>query len=232
MTAGTATPSPGDAPGEHPGAPGRFDALLVDFTGVLVTAPFEAMARIGEAEGIDPLVVLELLIGDYADDGDHPWHRLERGEITILDYAMEVHRAAEAAGVPLDLTRMRGLMGGLEVHEPMVAAVADARAAGLTTVLVTNNVREAGPQWRALLDVDALFDAVIDSSEVGVRKPNPAIYRLALEAAGCGPDRAVFLDDIGANVAAASALGITTIHVTDPATAAAELRSLLGLPPT
>ena len=63
--------------------------MLIDFTGVLTTSPFPAIGSLGDEAGVDPEVVLELMMGDYTADTDHPWHRLERGEITILDYAVE-----------------------------------------------------------------------------------------------------------------------------------------------
>ena len=86
--------------------------------------------------------------------------------------------------------------------------------AGYRTGIITNNVREFGDGWRALIPVDELFEFVVDSSHVGVRKPDPRIFALALEQLGCpDPASCVFLDDHPANVAAARALGMLAIHV-------------------
>ena len=89
-----------------------------------------------------------------------------------------------------------------------------ARAHGARTAILTNNIKEYGDAWRRTLPVDELFDCVVDSSHEGVRKPDPAIYRIALERLGVAePSRAVFLDDFEANVIAARALGIHGIVV-------------------
>jgi putative hydrolase of the HAD superfamily len=95
--------------------------------------------------------------------------------------------------------------------------------------LVTNNVREMASGWRSLLPADELFDVVVDSSSVGVRKPNPAIFSLTLSMLGdVPPSSGVFLDDAPGNVAGARLAGLHTILVTDPAAALAELDALLA----
>src|SRR5262249_25661262 len=104
------------------------------------------------------------------------------------------------------------------------------RARGLLTALVTNNAREFSRGWRAMIPIAELFDAVIDSCEVGVRKPDPAIFSLALrELGGVAPEHAVFLDDFPGNVAAARRIGMHGVLVDDdPTRALAELELLLG----
>jgi putative hydrolase of the HAD superfamily len=111
----------------------------------------------------------------------------------------------------------------------MVACVHRVRARGCRTALVTNNAREFREAWLALLPFDEMFDVIVDSSEVGMRKPNPEIYRHALrELGGIEPTRAVFLDDFEGNVAAAIRLGLQGILVgPDPTAAIAELDALL-----
>ena len=114
----------------------------------------------------------------------------------------------------------------------MVAEVLALRADGYRTALVTNNVREASDSWRQMLALDDLFDVVIDSSSVGVRKPDARIYLLALEQLGdVEPARAVFLDDHPGNVPARERAGLAAVLVDDPAVAIAELRVLLGRSP-
>ena len=112
----------------------------------------------------------------------------------------------------------------------MVELVRDLRGGGLRTGLLTNNARELRDRWWALLPYDELFDDVVDSHEVGMRKPNPAIYRLALERLGATADRTAFLDDIASNVAAALAEGMVGVLVEgDGAAAIAHVRELAGL---
>jgi epoxide hydrolase-like predicted phosphatase len=205
-----------------------FDAVLFDFGGVLVASPFEAMLATA-APDADPDAVLHLMLGDYGADGDHPWHRAERGEVSILDWVTHVRDAAAEAGIELDLMAMRGMMSELAVHDEMVDAVRRLKADGYRTAIVTNNVREASASWRERLPLDELFDVVVDSSDVGMRKPNPAIYAHALELLGVDdPSRAVFLDDHPANVQGAREAGMTALLVEDPADAVAALDATLA----
>jgi putative hydrolase of the HAD superfamily len=213
-----------------PKPPGRVKAVLFDFTGVITTSPFAAMGSIGEANGVDAEVVLDLMLGDYSVDSDHPWHRLERGEITIMDYAGDVQTRADEAGLVLDFDSLRTLMTDLEVQPVTVEAIAAVRAAGYATALVTNNVREAGKQWREKVPLDELFDTVVDSSAVGVRKPDAAIFAMTLERLGDVPGgEAVFLDDHPGNIAGAHRAGLHALLVDpeDPAPAMAALIELL-----
>jgi epoxide hydrolase-like predicted phosphatase len=211
--------------------PGRIRAVLFDFTGVVTTSPFATMGSIGDETGVGVDVVLELMLGDYSADSDHPWHRLERGEITIADYATDVQARADEAGLELDFARLRNLMGDLEVQPVTVDTVRAVRAAGYSTALVTNNVREAGEQWRDKVPLDELFDVVVDSSHEGVRKPDPAIYHLALDRlGGLAPEQAIFLDDHPGNIAGAHRAGLHALLVdaANPAVAMAALVELLG----
>jgi putative hydrolase of the HAD superfamily len=97
------------------------------------------------------------------------------------------------------------------------------------TAIVTNNVREFGDTWRAMVALDDLFDIVVDSCEVGVRKPNPAIYHLTLAKLGdIEPERAVFLDDAPGNVDGALKAGLAAILVSDPGDAVQQLEDLLA----
>jgi putative hydrolase of the HAD superfamily len=102
------------------------------------------------------------------------------------------------------------------------------REEGYRLALITNNVREGSATWRALVPVDELFDVVVDSSEVGMRKPNPAIFHHALERLGVAPHAAVFLDDTPGNVEGARRAGLAAILVEDPDAALAELDALLA----
>jgi epoxide hydrolase-like predicted phosphatase len=208
-----------------------FRAVLLDFGGVYTTSPFSIFADFAAELGADPQRVLGLVFGPYDRDTDHPWHRLERGEMSLLDARAAIMALASQAGLEFDpLAILARMAKGGGARDAVVAATRALRARGLRTALVTNNAREFGAGWRAMIPIAELFDAVIDSSEVGVRKPDPAIFSLALrELGGVAPEHAVFLDDFPGNVEAARRLGMHGVLVEqDPSGALAELERLIG----
>ena len=212
--------------------PRSIDLVLFDFGGVFTASPFGAVEGMARDLGVAIEPFAEAMFGAYHLDTDHPWHRLERGEITFDQAREAIMALGLEAGLtvdPVDLL-MRMASGNL-VHEPMVQVLRDIKAAGYPTAIITNNVREFRDGWRALIPVDELINQVFDSSELGVRKPNPVIYQHALrEMGGVDPARAVFLDDIEQNVQSARDLGVQGIQVADdPSAAIIELRKLLGL---
>lgn len=209
------------------GALRRFDAVIFDFSGVVVASAFDAMAAVAGG-GLDRDAALELMLGPYDRDTDHPWHRVERGELPIADWVAHVVAESARHGMTVDWDAFRGMLGRLDVHDVVVDRIRALRAEGYRTGLLTNNVREGAGHWDALVPVAELFDAVVDSSAVGMRKPDPRIYALTLERlGGVRPERAVFLDDHPGNVAGAEGAGLTAILVTDPVEAVAELDGLL-----
>lgn len=197
--------------------------MLFDLTGVLTTSPWPHLTAAAGGN-------VELLVGAYHEDGDHPWHRLERGEIGFAEWFQDVSALASEAGVELDLSPMAALREEMVVFPQVIARIVELRRDGYKTALVTNNVREGSKMWRSMMPVDELFDVVVDSSEVGVRKPNPAIFELALRALDVvDPATAVFLDDLDSNVDAARAYGMHGIVVGDPPDGAlVELDALLA----
>jgi putative hydrolase of the HAD superfamily len=201
---------------------GPITTVLFDFAGVVTSSPWGAMAAAGQGN-------IELLIGSYAEDTDHPWHQVERGEMAIGDWMAEVTRMGQEAGVEVDFAPLRALLGEMTVHQQVVDRIRTLRDEGYRVGLITNNVREGSATWRALIPVDELFEVVVDSSEVGMRKPNPAIYHHALALlGGVEPSAAVFLDDSPGNVEGARLAGLAGILVDDPDVALLELDALLG----
>lgn len=205
-----------------------FAAVLWDFGGVILTSPFAAFARFERARGLPP----GFLRGVNAADPDaNAWARLERSEITADEF--DAAFAAESArrGHRVAGREVLGLLHGA-VRPEMVAALDAVIAAGYRTACLTNNVI-AGPRDPAadaeVAAVMARFDVVVESSKVGVRKPEPRFYEIACEALGVEPARCVFLDDLGVNLKPARAMGMTTIKVADPHAAIAELSGLLNL---
>jgi epoxide hydrolase-like predicted phosphatase len=209
------------------------EAVLLDFGGVFTPSPFEAVGSYARARGVDPERFLTLTFGPYDEDTDHPWHRLERGEVALRDAREAILALGRAAGIEVDLfSVLRAMAEGPRpaLRAPVVERVRGLRQRGLRTALVTNNAAEFAGAWRPLLPLHELFDAVLDSSELGVRKPDPRIYRRALaQLGGVAPARAVFLDDYPGNVEAARRLGLHGLIVGDPfEDAFRELDALLG----
>jgi epoxide hydrolase-like predicted phosphatase len=205
-------------------------AVVFDFGGVLTEPPTPVVTSIAEASGASVGELAALLLGAYGEDGDHPWHRLERGEIPFAELCHWASQEGTRRGWRLDLGPLPELMRDLVVREEMIDRVRSLRAEGYVTAIVTNNVREFALAWRAKLPLHELFDVVVDSCEVGLRKPDPQIYRLALERlGGLSPDQAVFLDDFDENVRGAERVGMTGILVgTDWKAALARLEEVLG----
>ncbi len=189
----------------------RFDAVLYDFGGVFIDSPFALVAQAAAQLDVSPELLTTVVFGSYDHDTDHPWHRLERGEIPLERCRGEIVAEAERHGLgrvdPLDVLAQLAGGGGIVRHF-VVDSVAAIRERGLRTSIVTNNVVEFGSYWRGLLPLDELFDDVVDSSEVGVRKPDPEIFRMACERLGVAPERALFVDDHPGNVAGAEAAGL------------------------
>lgn len=196
-------------------------AVLFDFAGVITSSPWAAMTAAGGGN-------LELLIGSYEEDGDHPWHQVERGELPIADWAVAVTELGRAQGIEVDFAPLQSMLGEMTINQQIVDRVRTLRTDGYRVGLITNNVREGSGTWRAMLPVEELFEVVVDSSEVGMRKPNPAIFHHALELLGeVAPAEAVFLDDSPGNVAGARRAGLHAIHVDDPDQALLDLDALL-----
>lgn len=214
----------------------RVEAVLWDVGGVFTTRPVDAVERVAARLGVDPEALFAAVFGPYHLDTDHPWHRLERGEVALADAWVAIGERVADLGVDLGLEEF---FAGFADEGPardrsVVTATVDAVArAGVVQAVVTNNVREFGGTegrgWRRLVPVEHMV-AVVDSSLVGVRKPDPAIYELALGRLGVEPERAVFVDDTPANVEAARRLGLVGVLVgSDPAGAMAEVRDLVGV---
>lgn len=205
-------------------------AVVLDFGGVYTTSPFTGLQAWHAERGLDPAVALRAVFGPYDQDTDHPWHQVERGELAIAAAAEQIKAMAAEEGLELDLFELFSAMGGADgVRQDVVELTLELRGEGYRTALITNNVAEFAEGWRKMIPVDDMFDVVVDSSAVRMRKPNPAIFHTTLDQLGVAAPEAVFLDDARGNVAAARALGMHAILVEDDhTTAVAELRRLLA----
>jgi len=209
----------------------RVTAVVFDLGGVIMDSPMEAFAAYEAEAGLPDGLVRRL---NSADPDTNAWARYERGELDVAGFRSAFEAEAAAAGHVLDAGRVLAALAG-ELRPAMVAAVRRLRDAGLPLALLSNNVAPM-PRTGALGELLGLFDAVVESSVEGVRKPEPAIYARALERLSAAVGRPVaagecaYLDDLGINLKPARALGFSTIKVVEPAAALAELSELVGFP--
>jgi putative hydrolase of the HAD superfamily len=201
-------------------------AVLWDFGGVILSSPFEAFASYERQEGLPEGFLRQL---NATNPDSNAWARLERSDVDLAGFAELYEAEAAAAGHRIDAGAVLALLSG-ELRPAMVQALRRIRGEGLVQACLTNNVAGMEAARPELAEVMDIFDAVLESSTLGVRKPDPRFYDLALEAVDVGPTEAVFLDDLGINLKPARALGITTIKVVDPDEALAELEEVLGFP--
>ena len=202
-------------------------AAIFDIGGVLTVSPVTRIKKYCVANGI----VDEARYAIFAPD-DGPWSRFERSELTPAEFASEfetVIRDHGATGTGAGF--MEWFFQGFEPRPEMLAIVAHLRGR-VKLGSITNNVARDEPAQRRTsgLDIHGMFDVVIESAIVGMRKPDPRIYQLACERLGVQPHEAVFLDDLGANLKGARALGMTTIKVDETHGVIAELEAALGIP--
>ena len=225
-----------------PQAGRQIDAVIFDFGGVLASngRPTDVAKRFPN----DPVdKVMKVMMGDYGQDTDHPWHRLERGEISMLEYRDQLAPLVLEAGLQMSegslvpppasssTANSQSSIGfAFAPNHSVIELVHELKSSGFRLGVLTNNVRELRHAWWPMLDFANIFDDVVDSHEVGMRKPNRAIYELALNRLGVEAHRAAFLDDAKSNVDAASALGIHGIWVdVDPTQAVQSVRQLANL---
>ena len=203
----------------------RFAAVIFDLGGVVLGSPLHAIAAFEREQGI-PAGFVNRVVMETAPEG--AWSRLERGELALEGFFVVFERDCAAAGQVLCARALMERMAEIALPRPaMLEAVQRIRARGLKTAALTNNWQDEGSEegTRALRPH---FDAFVESSIVGLRKPDPRIYQHACDELGVRPAEAVFLDDIGRNLKTARQLGMATIKVDDPDRALAELERLLG----
>jgi epoxide hydrolase-like predicted phosphatase len=207
-----------------------IQAVISDFGGVLTSPLMLAFDRVQEHIDVPGEAYGAAMAHSLEHDGVHPLYALERGEITEAEFLARVGRGLEVVlGQAVSLHGLgERLMDALDPNQELFDYYgALKRERGLRFALCTNNVREWESRWRSLLPIDELFEVVVDSAFVGMRKPEPEIYALTLERLGLPAGACVFVDDLAANVEAARAAGIHGIVYTGTAQAIAELEALL-----
>ena len=207
-------------------------AVISDFGGVLTTPLLGSFLAFQDETGI-PAEALGVAMQRIAErQGEHPLFELERGRITEADFlaALRDELTADLGHEP-ELHRFSEIyFDALDPNEPMIELMRGLRDRGYRMALLTNNVREWEPLWRAMLPVDEIFAVIVDSAFVGLRKPEPEIYELALERIGGGIGAAdcLFVDDVEHNVIAAREMGMAAVHFRSNDQAVPEIESALA----
>jgi putative hydrolase of the HAD superfamily len=210
-------------------SPRTFAAVLWDFGGVILSSPFEAFARYERNHGLPDGFIRSV---NATDPHTNAWARLERSELTPVEFDVAFADEAERLGHRVPGAHVLGLLSG-DVRPEMVVALDRVRAAGYRTACLTNNIsgeHASAERHETISSIMARFDAVIESSKIGVRKPEPRFYELACAAIDVQPHECVFLDDLGINLKPAAAMGMHTIKVLGAEQAIDDLESVLALP--
>jgi putative hydrolase of the HAD superfamily len=207
-------------------------AVISDFGGVLTNHLIEAFAAFQDHSGISVEQLGRGMQRVSERDGEYPLYRLERGEISESDFLDDLcWGLEEELGHRPTLHRFREVyFDALHANEPMLGLMRELCGRGYRMAILTNNVREWEEEWRAKLPIDEIFETVVDSAWVGMRKPDHAIYRLTMERLGSvEAGECLFVDDNELNVEAARELGMTAVHFQSNEEAIPEIRTALAL---
>jgi epoxide hydrolase-like predicted phosphatase len=205
-------------------------AVISDFGGVLTTPLVASFAAYQRRSGVTPEQLGQAMaqVGEQWG-GRHPLHELECGRITEDHFLRSLE--AELGGDVQMREFGKVFFDALEPNEEMIALMRDLRRRGYRTALLTNNVREWEPRWRSMLpEIDEIFEVIVDSAFVGVRKPEPKIYELTVERLGGGlrPEECLFIDDMELNCEAARELGMRAVRFDESSQTVAEVQAALG----
>jgi putative hydrolase of the HAD superfamily len=205
-------------------------AVVSDFGGVLTAPLMQGFAHIQADTGVPAEAFGAALARATAIDGRNPLFEIEVGAITEAEFLATIER--ELAVILERSVTLHGFgeryLGALEPNEALFAHYRALHARGLRFAMLTNNVREWEPLWRAKLPIDEIFETVVDSGFVGMRKPDRAIYALVLERLQLPAEECAFVDDLAVNVEAARELGFAVVRFRDTEQAIAELDALLA----
>ena len=204
-------------------------AVLWDFGGVILTSPFEAFRRYESAAGLPQDFIRTI---NSTNPHSNAWALLERSDISTSEFDELFAQESSARGHRVPGADVLALLSG-DIRPNMVAALDAVIAAGFKTACLTNNMATTGESSNerssALAAVMNRFDVIVESSKVGVRKPEPRFYEIACEMLDVTPGECVFLDDLGINLKPAAAMGMRTIKVADPVDAISQLAAITGI---
>lgn len=210
-----------------------IEAVIWDFGGVFTTSPFEAFNRYEAERGLPHNFIRKV---NATNPDANAWALFERNEIDAAQFDVRFLAEATALGHAVRGADVLPLLSG-DVRPAVVAALKACKAAGFKTGCITNNVQTghgagmSGSADKALAvgEIMGLFDAVIESSKAGVRKPDPKIYEMMCDLLGVSPQVCVYLDDLGINCKPAAAMGMTAIKVSGEAQLLADLAKAVQL---
>ena len=210
--------------------------VICDFGGVLTNPLVESFVAMQESSGISLEALGNAMVRVAEEDGAHPLFELETGRMSEQHFLGRLGAVlSEQLGRRVHLHGFgEAYFAELKPNDPMIEAMRALRTRGYRMALLTNNVREWQPLWRPMLPVDEIFEVLVDSGFVGMRKPDPEIYELTLERLGLPAQACLFVDDTEPNCHTATGLGMTAVHFRDTDQALAEIGAALdgGPPPT
>lgn len=206
-----------------------IEAVIFDFGGVLTSSPFEAFARFETERGL-PIDIIRRT--NAANHLENAWAKFERAEVDIDTFDRLFAEESRALGAEVRGRDVVSLLQG-DLRPEMVEALkrikAKFKTGCITNNLPANAIGSLTGRSLYIAEVMVLFDHVIESAKIGLRKPDPRIYRLMVETLKVDPNKCVYLDDLGVNLKPAREIGMTTIKVTSGAQAIAELEQATGL---
>ena len=208
-------------------------AVLWDFGGVILTSPFEAFRNYEREAGLPEDFIRRL---NARNPDTNAWAKMERSEVSLEGFVALFEEEAREQGHKVDGWRILQSLSG-DIRPQMVEALRRCQQA-FRIACITNNMKSGeGPgmsrsadKAKAVAEIMALFEHVVESSKLGWRKPDPRIYRHTCDLLGVPPERCVYLDDLGINLKPARAMGMRTIKVGDPDQAIGELEIMVGIP--
>lgn len=206
-----------------------IEAVIWDFGGVLTTSPFEAFARFETERGLPADIIRRT---NATNHWENAWAKFERAEVDLDTFDELFAQESHTLGAAVRGKDVLPLLSG-DLRPEMVEALRRVKAAFktgcITNNLPANQIGSVTGRSLYVAEVMALFDHVIESAKIGLRKPDPRIYEMMIEALGVDPTKCVYLDDLGVNLKPAKAMGMTTIKVLNAEQAIADLEAATGL---
>src|SRR3979411_1937177 len=207
-----------------------IEAVIWDFGGVLTSSPFEAFTRFETERGLPADIIRRTNAANHLENA---WAKFGRAEVDIEAFDQLFAIESLALGAEVRGKDVLPLLSG-DLRPEMVEALqrvkAKCKTGCITNNLPANAIGSASGRSLYVAEVMALFDHIIESAKIGLRKPDPRIYRMMVAALGVAPEACIYLDDLGIKLKPAREMGMTTIKVVDPAAAIAELEAHVGFP--
>ena len=206
----------------------NYKAVIWDFGGVITSSPFEAFNKF-ELDNNLPKDIIRTINSENPDD--NAWAKFERNDIDINEFDILFSKEADKKGFQISGKQVVKLLSG-DIRKPMVdflLSLKENYKLGCITNNIQNSKDEKVNHLNQASQVMKIFDHIIESSRVGLRKPDPKIYYMSCDALGVRPEECIYLDDLGINLKPARKIGMTTIKVIDPNDAIDEVKKYLQL---